>query len=298
MIHTYPNGGRGIEGYWAFLRERYRILLRRRAGLPAPWTEDPVLRAWRFCNVFREDDRVTIWFREQIRDPLRDDPEVLFATVAFRWFNTITSGEILRPYLVHPPGWDRKGVQEELEAAREAGTTLFTSAFMISSAPGKPKHVDLLDNLDWVLNNTRSLFFGNGLTEPRTKEAMMALLLEVPRLGNFAAYQVVVDLTHTYLLENASDLNTFTVAGPGCAKGLGYTFFDDPEHFSYGSKKDQVEMLRLMVELREAGTSDPKLWPREWPVLPLSDVENGACEVAKWRAGHEGKRLKRRYKPS
>jgi len=283
-----------MEGFWAFLRERYRILLRRRAGEPGPWTEDPVLRAWRFCNVRREDDKVTAWFRDRIRDPLRDDPEVTFAAIAFRWFNTIAAGEILQPHLVSSRGWDRAGVQEELEAAMASGVGIFTGAYMINSAPGKPKHIDVLDNLDWVLGNTRSPFFRNGLTEPRTKEAMMALLLEVPRLGNFAAYQVVVDLQYTYLLEDAPDLNTFTVAGPGCAKGLGLMVADDPTWFSYSSKADQVKMLKVMRDLWES-QEDHKLWPKEWPRLPLSDCENGACEYAKWRTGHAGGRLKRRY---
>jgi hypothetical protein len=282
---------RGIEGYWAFLRERYRILLRRRAGEPGPWTDDPVLRAWRFCNVQREDDRVTIWFREQIRDPLRDDPEVLFATVAFRWFNTITAGEILRPYLVHPPGWDRKGVQEELEAAMAAGQRIFTGAFMINSAPGKPKHIDVLDNLDWC----RERFYQ--VHPCATKEAAFQSLLAVPRLGNFAAYQVVVDLQYTYLLEDAPDLNTFTVAGPGCAKGISLCFYDVADWYSYGNKGHQVAMLKMMRDTHECGMEDPKLWPREWPRLPLSDVENGFCEYAKWRTGHNGLRLKRKFVP-
>lgn len=280
----------GLNGYFHFLRERYRILLRRRAGEPAPWTSDPVLQSWRFCNVRREDDKVTEWFRREIRDPLQDHPAVWFATIAFRWFNTIETGELLKPFLA-VGHWDRAEVQRLLEERIARGETIFTAAFMINSAPGIKKHINILDILDEVhkagppARITRDCW---------TKEAMFKEVKKIPRLGNFAAYQVVVDLQYTFWLRNAIDLNTFTVAGPGCAKGIGLCFFDDAEHFSYGSKKDQEEMLALMAQALEA-SRDPSNWPAEWPPFVLSDIENGYCEYLKWRNGHSGKRLKRTY---
>jgi hypothetical protein len=284
----------GVEGFFAFLRERYRIHLRRCSGQAAPWTEDPILRAWRFCNVRREDDKVTEWFRANIRGPLRNDSKVLFATIAFRWFNTIFTGEILKSYLLKGE-WPRHEIEYMLGSYREEGIQIFTGAFMINSAPGKPKHVDVLDNLSWVRGNTHSPFFGRA-PEGLTKEQFFNEVLRIPRLGNFAAYQVVVDLQYTYLLESAPDLQTFTVAGPGCAKGLGLCFHEDPTHFKYGSKADQVAMLTWMRSLL-ADSRDSVLWPSAWPPFYLSDIENGLCEYAKWRSGHAGLRLKRKFTP-
>jgi len=291
-LAEYDGGGEGRLGYFAFLRERYQVLLRRRAGQPGPWTDDPVIQAWRFCNVRREDDKVTEWFRANIRDPLANDPKVFFATIAFRWFNTPAAGEVLKPWLLNG-AWNRDAIQQELEIRAEA-ESIFTGAFMINSAPGKPKHVDVLDNLDWVRANlspsriTRDLW---------TKKAMMDHLLQVPRLGNFAAYQVVVDLQYTYLLRHAVDLNTFTVAGPGCAKGIGLMVANDPERFAYGRKADQQAMLGIMQDCLEVSRDD-SMWNAEWPPFVLSDIENGFCEYAKWRTGHGGARLKRKYNPS
>jgi hypothetical protein len=42
-----------------FVGERETIRLRRESGQPRPWTDDPILAAWSFCNVRREDDRVS-----------------------------------------------------------------------------------------------------------------------------------------------------------------------------------------------------------------------------------------------
>lgn len=85
----------GISRFFAFARERHAIHLRRRAGQPWPWTSDPILQRYRFTNVFRELDATTVWFRENVRDPLRASPDVLLATVLFRWFNRITTGEAI-----------------------------------------------------------------------------------------------------------------------------------------------------------------------------------------------------------
>lgn len=92
--------------------------------------------------------------------------------------------------------------------------------------------------------------------ECTTKQAMFERIKAVPRQGAFSAYQVVVDLQYTYLLRSAPDLNSFTVAGPGCARGLGRAFNGDPDHFNCSSRRDQAEMLRRMVESLET-SRDP-----------------------------------------
>ena len=73
--------------FW-WIEERHRIFEKRKRGLSRDWwTEDEILRTYRFTNPYRENDRTTVWFRENIRDPLKDDNKVLMATVIFRWFN-------------------------------------------------------------------------------------------------------------------------------------------------------------------------------------------------------------------
>src|SRR5262249_32982220 len=81
--------------FFNYARERHAVYLRRRAKQPGPWTNDRVLQTYRFCNVFRELDRTTVWFRENVRDRYADSEQVLLATVLFRWFNRITTGEAL-----------------------------------------------------------------------------------------------------------------------------------------------------------------------------------------------------------
>lgn len=69
------------------MQERHDIYLKRKAGLPGPWTNDRVLTRGRFCNIFRELDTVTIWVREHIRKPYAQHPHLWFMLAIARYIN-------------------------------------------------------------------------------------------------------------------------------------------------------------------------------------------------------------------
>ena len=98
--------------YWQIERENIR-LQKEVSKLPPPWTNDSILQEYKFCQVFREDDRTTRWFREHIREPMKNSPEVLMATVIFRWFNWIPTGRTLIKHGLLKR-WDRKKAIEEI----------------------------------------------------------------------------------------------------------------------------------------------------------------------------------------
>jgi hypothetical protein len=56
----------------AFVSERMRIWEKKYLGQPAPFTTDPILGEYRFCNILRELDRQTIEFHTLL-NPLRED---------------------------------------------------------------------------------------------------------------------------------------------------------------------------------------------------------------------------------
>src|SRR4051812_37444375 len=84
-----------IDRFTYWISERHNIFKKRRAGKPAPWTDDEILQGYFFTNPYRENDKTTAWFRERVRNPLRDSHHVIMATVIFRWFNLISTGEML-----------------------------------------------------------------------------------------------------------------------------------------------------------------------------------------------------------
>lgn len=61
-----------VEEVCNFAHERIEIWKKKASGSSAPYTSDPILLKYRFCNVFREFDRQTIEIHT-ILNPLRDD---------------------------------------------------------------------------------------------------------------------------------------------------------------------------------------------------------------------------------
>ncbi len=76
-----------LEAIAEYMRARHQVYLDRKAGKPGPWTSDPILAGGRFCNVFRELDTVTIWVRENIREPWADHEHLWFMLCIARYIN-------------------------------------------------------------------------------------------------------------------------------------------------------------------------------------------------------------------
>ncbi len=272
------------EEFFEFVNEREAIRILKESGSSPPWTHDPILQEFRFCNVFREDDRTTKYFRETVRDPLRDRPEVLIATIGWRWFNRIETCS--RVTLGEWRDCDIDGIRAALRDPKP----LVTGAFLVVT----PAKMSKLEGILWCLRQAKESWIPNLCLEqeigPWTLKDMHTELMRIPYLGRFMAYEVVTDLRHTYLLEDASDTMTWASAGPGCLRGAGWVFNGDPDAFKYGTKKAQSESLKIMHHL---------LWFSEqrWEGKPweMREVEHCLCEYDKYRRAQNGQRLKRKY---
>src|SRR3546814_2064593 len=63
-----------LDTYWKFGAERLAMYLRRLAQPNGPWTDDPILRTYRFTNSFRAADRVSQYLIREIQyDSARSD---------------------------------------------------------------------------------------------------------------------------------------------------------------------------------------------------------------------------------
>lgn len=282
-------GGDGRERFFDYCRARYEVLLRRRVGDPWPWCEDKILRRWRFTNVFREDDKTTAWCRDHIREPLRDDPAVALATFAFRWFNRISTGQLLLDLL--GSDWDPAEARRRL-AAHDG--PVVTGAFVVASQRGMNKADGIVHGIELF----RELYGGRGqeLLRYDTLEACHSALMEVPYMGPFGAYEVVTDLRHTMYLDTAPDINTWCNMGPGAARGIGRVLHGDPDHYSRFNDPHCCEMLLGAREL--LAEAHGGAWPGEWPTWELREVEHNLCEFDKYERIRLGEgRGKRRYTP-
>jgi len=263
--------------YWLHEREKIRIQKEEACEKP-PWTDDPILQEFKFCQVFREDDRTTRWFRTHIREPLRDKPSVLMATVIFRWFNFIETGRTLIEHdlLLN---WDRKKAIEEITKQPK----WVTGAYIVKTPNGMDKVTGVAECIshmwkdrDWLVAKLE--FFRD--TEQSSLVYTWNLLKNYPYMGPFMAYEVVTDLRHTYLLENADDIMTWANAGTGAMRGLNRLTGRDLD-FSQRSHDWNGEMQELLY-LANARLDREWTFPWEGGGFEMREIEGGLCEFDKY----------------
>ena len=86
--------------YWRFAAERQEVFFRKLEGLPAPWTQDPILTRHKFTNAYRASDRVSQFLiRHVVYEGDQSPEEVFFRTILFKIFNKIETWEMLQDQL-------------------------------------------------------------------------------------------------------------------------------------------------------------------------------------------------------
>jgi hypothetical protein len=122
--------------YWYFAAERQQAFRRRVAGEPGPWTADPILREYKFCNVFRAADRVSQYMIRDVCYHGEDcSPEDrLFQITAFRTFSKTETWVTVRGILGRYPILDDLAdgsFTQALDEARARNGGLYTGAFIL-----------------------------------------------------------------------------------------------------------------------------------------------------------------------
>lgn len=271
------------EEFFGTARERYKIMLKKDAGGILPYTKDPIYQQYRFCNVFREDDKVTKWFKYNIRSQVKAPQSVVRACAVFRWFNSIEAGACLAPWLLGKAS--KADAINALRAKVAQGEKIFGAAYLLSSPKGKDKITGLFECISKVEDDLEMIT--SEILEANTLERAHELLSSYPHSGPFMAYQMVCDLRFTEVLWNATDVHSWTCPGPGSGRGLSRLIYGEVGRFNYKSPKDRSVMLPLMQDILHASQLK-KHWPREWEQWELSTVQHWLCEYDKYKRAETG----------
>lgn len=266
-----------------FILERDAIRVKKETGVPRnKWTKDLILDLYRFCNVHREDDRVTRWIAENWRTPHATHPDLWFAMVFARLFNLpstlegVGAGRVL--------SFKPERIRSLLHTMREHGP-IFNGAYIVSTNGKSMYKVDYL--IQYVLG---PLWAARKLMRPEMDDGLAryhAKLMRFDGLGSFMAAQVVADLKYVEPLMSAEDWWTWAASGPGSRRGLNRVFMYDTS-----APWNEVAWLQHLTMLRAS-------------VLPLlkgmdlhaQDLQNCLCEWDKYERVRLGEgRPKQLYK--
>lgn len=274
----FEQDGSEDEFFW-WMRERQQIYLYRQAGLPPPWTSDPILRDYFFTNVYREQDKVTVWVREHWRERKAPAHLMIFNMAVARFFNWIPTLETI--------GWTQDWHSKRVERDNllhhqneEKHIKIFNDAYIIAGTDlkGYTKISGVMRRLDILWEERRSI--ADAIRPPRTSLEFAWHALQVtPGIGPFIAYEIVTDLRHTPVLHDAPDICTWANPGPGAIRGL---------QRIYGKEavRGKEAAIVLMHTLMEACPMP----------VEMRDIEHSLCEYDKYKRIKLGQGIVRRYR--
>jgi hypothetical protein len=257
---------------WQWIKEREQVRQRKDAGEPHPWTDDPIIGTYRFCNVRREDDRGTVWIRKNIRERFNGHPLLWLMLCIARQINWPAT---LQDLISEPHAWpdsdrfDPTEITRVLNYRKVRGEKIYTGAYMISApaTKGADKQGYIAETVIGALWRRREHFPTWNVSLRRVHEWITAS----NGWGAFMAYQAVVDMRFTQILSAAPDVSSWAAAGPGTLRGLNRLHGRTVDQ-SLSQSQALLEM-RAIYKVVESETGVP---------MDFSDVPNILCETDKY----------------
>jgi hypothetical protein len=280
-----------FDTYWRFAGERHAIYLKRVAGDPQPWTNDPILQQHKFTNAFRACDRVSQYLiRDVIYKPeaLSDPEEVVFRILLFKFFNRISTWETLNGAF-GIPAWqdfDEPAYVSVLDDAIAKGKKVFSAAYMHNDLQnyahvtvGRPKgfikHPRYLRLLKEMMEDDVT----GKLQAAKTYRDAFNVLGKYALHEDFIGMQHLTDINYSEVID--FDEDDFILPGPGALQGI-------EKCFAYGREPTVLEAVEV-IEACVAEQDDFFQYFGFQPVrlqgkrrLHLIDCQNLFCECDKY----------------
>lgn len=193
-----------LDRFWATARERESIRLRREEGLPKDrWTDDPVFKTGRFCNVWGQYDKTSVI----IHDILRSAPlELKYPmSLALRLIN--------HPRSLSSWSWDEasRDIRDHLRSVVYRG--IHTNAYRINTPLGLNNREGVLLLQDRALQNLTGFSMDGSV---RFSE-LHKTLKEKTGTTDFITFQAALDLR--YLGYSGDVIDDWTYIGVGAVRG-------------------------------------------------------------------------------
>lgn len=265
--------------YWKFACERQNIFWKKLNGEPAPWTDDPILQEYKFCNSYRVNDRVSQYLLKNViyNGKKYNNDDILFRIILFKLFNKESTWELLINNFgeITLKTFNKSEFSKVLENAISSGIKIYNDAY-ISCANKVFGYERKHDNHLALLNK---MFFEDKiqgkLVGCKTMEQAFDILKSYPLIGNFMAYQLVTDINYSEVVNWRED--EFTVAGPGSMRGIKKCFISrgalsNEDIIRYMFEHQDEEFKRLNLNFKRIGNRP----------LELIDCQNIFCELDKY----------------
>ena len=291
-----------LKYYFYFMQERMHMFWQKIEGRPRDeWTADPILREYKFTNVYRATDRVSQYLIHEViyKDLDQYSPEdLLLRILIFKIFNKPETWEYLCGTMPEPltvANFNPPAIAKAL-TRYQADHPLFNNAYMMAGSHIKydylpTKHAKWLEMVKSEIVSTGLL---SKILKAKSLEAVYEMLKECSFIGEFLAYQYAIDFNYSPYLN--FDENSFVKAGVGAIRGIRKCFF------SYGDTYEDAiyyvaDNLKMLAQ--RYGMTRFRPLPNHAPTL--IDLQNCFCETDKYLRAKMpellvgNKRIKQKY---
>lgn len=286
--------------YWYFAYERQNIFWKKLEGVEPPYTNDPILQTYKFCNAYRVNDRVSQYLLRNViyTNKKYNYEDTIFRIILFKLFNKESTWELLEDKFndIKLSSFNQEEYSKVLESAISNGIKIYNDAYISCATKAfgyDRKHDNHLALLNKMFIEDR---IQDNIIKCNNMEEAFNIIKSYPLIGNFMAYQLVTDINYSDIVNWRED--EFTVAGPGSLRGIKKCFIDkgklsNEDIIKYMYENQEKEFNRLNLDFKRIGNRK----------LQLIDIQNLFCELDKYlrEAKPELKsnrvKIKKEYKP-
>ncbi len=265
--------------YWYFANERQNIFIKKLNGDTPPWTNDPILKTYKFCNSYRVNDRVSQYLLKNViyNGKTYKDEDMLFRIILFKLFNKESTWELLLKEFkdITLSTFDMKEYSKVLTNAINNNIKIYNDAYISCATKAfgydrkHDNHLALLNKM-FIIDKVQ-----DKILKCTNMEQAFKIIKSYPLIGNFMAYQLITDINYSNIVDWKED--EFTVAGPGSLRGIKKCFIDkgnlsNEDIIRYMYNHQEEEFKRLNLDFKTIGNRK----------LQLIDIQNIFCELDKY----------------
>ena len=294
---------KAFDFYWVFAAERQEVFYKRIRGEPGPWTEDPTIANFRFCNVYRASDRTSQYLIREViyNDQNGNAEDILLRILVFRLFNKIETWQYLKERFgdIKCQTFSVRDYATAFEPRVDSGEAVFGNAYIMcphdAFGMGR-KYLNYLALIEQMIKGDR---ITGAISRARALKDVHRLLRSYPLIGDFLAHQLSIDINYSELVDFSED--SIVVPGPGVKRGIARCF-SGIEGREY---EDVVAWVRENQEhhFTRLGLRFRSLWGRPLHCLDCQVIFNEMdkyCTIrelqSKKTSGTEREKLSRRVK--
>ena len=276
-----------LEEFFRFIYERQAIWYRRfELKLPREdWTDDPILKKYKYTNVYRHLDRGTIWMFDNVLMPTLNRrgklqkklEDAVWRICQYRLLNKVETFEkvSLISHKDYGESVDRADFFDTLADLLEQGEKVWTSAHITLQCN---LNQGRLSNYEEILD--RLWFSISEITEFMQSHDMEQSFKRVKQeygFGPFITFEVLSDFV--YIPAFNFTQNDWANPGPGCKLGINLiypnvkTIGEYQNVMDYLCKKQNMYFKRYKLPWKEVRYKGQR--------LSLRDIEHSLCEYGK-----------------